>query len=119
MDKVNLVPKIDIPDRLYFPIGEVSELCHIKPHVLRKWGKIFSCVNPKIRRGGRRFYSQSDILWIFYIRTLIFDQGLSEAQVRKELSLKPFSRTQTYRDFVLKLVDEIDELLKEIENIGA
>ena len=64
-----------IPEKRYFTIGEVSELCHVKPHVLRYWEQEFAELKPSKRRGNRRYYQNKDILLIRQIRSLLYEQG--------------------------------------------
>ena len=62
-----------IPAKRYFTIGEVSELCGVKPHVLRYWEQEFPALNPVKRRGNRRYYQRHDVLMIRQIRGLLYD----------------------------------------------
>ena len=64
-----------IPAKRYFTIGEVSELCGVKPHVLRYWEQEFTQLKPVKRRGNRRYYQREDVLTIRQIRGLLYDQG--------------------------------------------
>ena len=66
-----------IPGKRYFTIGEVSELCAVKPHVLRYWEQEFPQLNPVKRRGNRRYYQRQDVLMIRPIRALLYDQGFT------------------------------------------
>ncbi|EPN65437.1 transcriptional regulator [Pseudomonas syringae pv. actinidiae ICMP 19096] len=66
-----------IPGKRYFTIGEVSELCAVKPHVLRYWEQEFPQLNPVKRRGNRRYYQRLDVLMIRQIRGLLYDQGFT------------------------------------------
>ena len=66
-----------IPAKRYFTIGEVSELCAVKPHVLRYWEQEFPALNPVKRRGNRRYYQRHDVLMIRQIRALLYDQGFT------------------------------------------
>src|SRR5262245_37115697 len=65
----------EIPEKLYFTIGEVAVLCHLKPHVLRYWEQEFSALNPTKRRGNRRYYQREEVLLVRRIRALLYDQG--------------------------------------------
>jgi DNA-binding transcriptional MerR regulator len=73
--KVSDLPPI--PDKLYFTIGEVSELCAVKPHVLRYWEQEFKQLTPLTRRGKRRYYQQKDIKLIRKIRALLYEEGFT------------------------------------------
>ena len=66
-----------IPAKRYFTIGEVSDLCAVKPHVLRYWEQEFPALNPVKRRGNRRYYQRHDVLMIRQIRALLYDQGFT------------------------------------------
>ncbi len=75
-----------IPGKRYFTIGEVSELCGVKPHVLRYWEQEFEQLNPVKRRGNRRYYQRHDVLMIRQIRNLLYDQGFTISGARLQLS---------------------------------
>ena len=75
-----------IPGKRYFTIGEVSELCAVKPHVLRYWEQEFPQLNPVKRRGNRRYYQRQDVLMIRQIRALLYDQGFTIGGARLRLS---------------------------------
>src|ERR1700676_5677328 len=66
-----------IPGKRYFTIGEVSDLCGVKPHVLRYWEQEFPQLKPVKRRGNRRYYQRQDVLVIRQIRGLLYDQGFT------------------------------------------
>ncbi|PCI65190.1 MAG: MerR family transcriptional regulator [Gammaproteobacteria bacterium] len=74
-----------IPDKRYFTIGEVSELCLVKPHVLRYWEQEFPQLSPVKRRGNRRYYQREDVLVIREIRELLYDQGFTIGGARLQL----------------------------------
>ncbi|MDZ4813684.1 MAG: MerR family transcriptional regulator [Pseudomonadota bacterium] len=74
-----------IPAKRYFTIGEVSELCAVKPHVLRYWEQEFTNLNPVKRRGNRRYYQRHDVLMIRQIRSLLYDQGFTIGGARQRL----------------------------------
>ena len=74
-----------IPDKRYFTIGEVSELCAVKPHVLRYWEQEFSLLRPSKRKGSRRYYQRRDILVIRKIRELLYDKGFTISGARQQL----------------------------------
>ena len=69
----------------YFTIGEVSDLCAVKPHVLRYWEQEFPQLNPVKRRGNRRYYQRQDVLMIRQIRALLYDQGFTIGGARQRL----------------------------------
>lgn len=73
-DSITLPP---IPAKRYFTIGEVSELCGVKPHVLRYWEQEFTQLRPVKRRGNRRYYQHHEVLLIRRIRELLYEQGFT------------------------------------------
>ncbi len=75
-----------IPGKRYFTIGEVSELCAVKPHVLRYWEQEFPQLKPVKRRGNRRYYQRQDVLTIRQIRSLLYDQGFTIGGARQQMS---------------------------------
>ncbi len=75
-----------IPGKRYFTIGEVSELCGVKPHVLRYWEQEFSQLKPVKRRGNRRYYQRQDVILIRQIRSLLYDHGYTIGGARQKLS---------------------------------
>lgn len=75
-----------IPAKRYFTIGEVSELCGVKPHVLRYWEQEFTQLNPVKRRGNRRYYQHHEVLLIRKIRELLYDQGFTISGARNRLA---------------------------------
>ncbi len=75
-----------IPSKRYFTIGEVSELCGVKAHVLRYWEQEFSQLRPMKRRGNRRYYQHHEVLLIRRIRELLYDQGFTIHGARTRLA---------------------------------
>ena len=73
-----------IPAKRYFAIGEVSELCAVKPHVLRYWEREFKQLHPVKRRGNRRYYQPRDVIMVRRIRELLYDQGFTIEQPRTD-----------------------------------
>ena len=74
-----------IPAKRYFTIGEVSDLCGVKPHVLRYWEQEFTQLKPVKRRGNRRYYQHHEVLLIRRIRDLLYDQGFTISGARNRL----------------------------------
>lgn len=74
-----------IPNKRYFSIGEVGELCNVKPHVLRYWEQEFEQLSPMKRRGNRRYYQREDVLMIRQIRSLLYEQGYTISGARLQL----------------------------------
>ena len=75
-----------IPAKRYFTIGEVSELCGVKPYVLRYWEQEFTQLKPMKRRGNRRYYQHHEVLLIRRIRDLLYDQGFTISGARNQLT---------------------------------
>src|SRR6478735_8533600 len=78
-----------IPAKRYFTIGEVSDLCAVKPHVLRYWEQEFSQLKPVKRRGNRRYYQHHEVLLIRRIRDLLYEQGFTISGARHRLETEP------------------------------
>lgn len=103
-----------IPDKKYFSISEVSNLCRVKSHTLRFWEKEFDQLKPKTKKGSRRAYREEDIKIVRYIRTLLYDEGLTISGAKKRLSLKDIQRTSSSHE---SLIDDLETILKEIKHI--
>ena len=84
-----------IPAKRYFTIGEVSELCGVKPYVLRYWEQEFTQLKPMKRRGNRRYYQHHEVLLIRRIRDLLYDQGFTISGARNRLSEGAASARET------------------------
>lgn len=85
---IDSAPKIQlppIPAKRYFTIGEVSDLCGVKPHVLRYWEQEFTQLKPVKRRGNRRYYQHHEVLLIRKIRELLYEQGFTISGARNRL----------------------------------
>ncbi|THF65758.1 MerR family transcriptional regulator [Pseudothauera nasutitermitis] len=78
-------PLPPIPAKRYFTIGEVSELCAVKPHVLRYWEQEFTQLKPVKRRGNRRYYQHHEVLLVRRIRQLLYDEGFTISGARNRL----------------------------------
>ncbi len=76
----------EIPEKRYFTIGEVSDLCGVKPHVLRYWEQEFRSLKPVKRRGNRRYYQRHEVILIRQIRSLLYEQGYTIGGARQKLS---------------------------------
>ena len=87
-----------IPAKRYFTIGEVSDLCAVKPHVLRYWEQEFAQLKPVKRRGNRRYYQHHEVLLIRRIRDLLYEQGFTingaRHRLENEAESAPIARTQ-------------------------
>ena len=85
INKQELIVLPPIPAKRYFTIGEVSDLCGVKPHVLRYWEQEFTQLKPVKRRGNRRYYQHHEVLLIRKIRELLYEQGFTISGARNRL----------------------------------
>ena len=102
----------EIPGKRYFTIGEVSELCAVKPHVLRYWEQEFPQLKPVKRRGNRRYYQRDDVLTIRQIRSLLYDQGYTIGGARQRMTEEGSEGTHT-----VEMEAVIKETIKELEDL--
>ena len=102
-----------IPGKRYFTIGEVSELCGVKPHVLRYWEQEFPQLKPVKRRGNRRYYQRQDVIVIRQIRGLLYEQGFTIGGARNRLEGEEAREdvTQT-QQLARQMRLELEELIK-------
>ncbi|MGQ9660647.1 MAG: MerR family transcriptional regulator [Thermochromatium sp.] len=102
-----------IPGKRYFTIGEVSELCNVKPHVLRYWEQEFPQLKPVKRRGNRRYYQRHDVLMVRQIRNLLYDQGFTIAGARQQLSGEAAKQDLSQAQQILRQIRlELEEILQ-------
>ena len=102
-----------IPGKRYFTIGEVSELCGVKPHVLRYWEQEFPQLKPVKRRGNRRYYQRHDVIMIRQIRSLLYEQGFTIGGARQQLSGDGAKGDVTQTQQIIKqLQSELEEVLQ-------
>ena len=97
-----------IPAKRYFTIGEVGELCGVKPHVLRYWEQEFTQLRPVKRRGNRRYYQRHEVMMIRRIRGLLYDQGFTISGARNKLMELTQSERQLMRSGAF-----LDEMLED------
>src|SRR5471032_253288 len=100
-----------IPGKRYFTIGEVSDLCGVKPHVLRYWEQEFPQLKPVKRRGNRRYYQRQDVLVIRQIRSLLYEEGFTIGGARNKLD------GSEARDDVSQSQQIIRQLRVELEDV--
>ncbi len=101
-----------IPGKRYFTIGEVSELCGVKPHVLRYWEQEFPHLNPVKRRGNRRYYQRQDVMLVRQIRGLLYEEGFTIGGARQKLSGTEMKNDNSRsRQLVRELRKELEEVL--------
>lgn len=101
-----------IPGKRYFTIGEVSELCGVKAHVLRYWEQEFDDLSPVKRRGNRRYYQREDVLMIRQIRGLLYDQGYTIGGAKQKLVNDDSNEGSTDNGLLIKqMISELEEVL--------
>ena len=101
-----------IPPKRYFTIGEVGELCVVKPHVLRYWEAEFPQLKPVKRRGNRRYYQRQDVILIRQIKSLLYEQGYTIGGARQKMTESPEDVTNSSINS-----SEIKTLIKELEEV--
>ncbi len=102
-----------IPGKRYFTIGEVSDLCAVKPHVLRYWEQEFPQLKPVKRRGNRRYYQRQDVLIIRQIRSLLYDDGFTIGGARQKLTGEEARTDLTQSQQIIRqLRVELEEVLR-------
>ena len=102
-----------IPGKRYFTIGEVSDLCAVKPHVLRYWEQEFPQLKPVKRRGNRRYYQRQDVIIIRQIRSLLYDDGFTIGGARQKLTGEEAKIDHSQSQQVIKQMrQELEEVLK-------
>jgi DNA-binding transcriptional MerR regulator len=107
----NVLPAI--PGKRYFTIGEVSELCGVKPHVLRYWEQEFPQLKPVKRRGNRRYYQRHDVIMIRQIRSLLYEEGFTIGGARQRLSGEEAKEDVSQSQQIIKqLRTELEDVLK-------
>ncbi len=101
-----------IPGKRYFTIGEVSELCGVKPHVLRYWEQEFAQLKPVKRRGNRRYYQRHDVVLIREIRGLLYEEGftIGGARQRLENEAKPGEKTVNKKQVIQEIITELEDI---------
>lgn len=102
-----------IPGKRYFTIGEVSELCGVKPHVLRYWEQEFPQLKPVKRRGNRRYYQRHDVITIRQIRSLLYEHGFTIGGARQKLTDgDAIEDVGQSKQIIRQMVSELEELLE-------
>ena len=106
-----------IPGKRYFTIGEVSELCAVKPHVLRYWEQEFPNLKPVKRRGNRRYYQREDVILIRQIRSLLYDQGYTIGGARQRMSGDGSEEDDgsQYKQMIRQMINELEEVLQALQ----
>ncbi len=105
-----------IPAKRYFTIGEVSDLCGVKPHVLRYWEQEFPQLKPLKRRGNRRYYQRHDVIMIRQIRSLLYEQGFTIGGARQRLSGNEAQTDVSHsQDLIQQMRRELEEVLETLK----
>lgn len=106
-----------IPGKRYFSIGEVSDLCAVKPHVLRYWEQEFPQLKPIKRRGNRRYYQRQDVLLIRQIRALLYEKGFTIGGARQHIGGDvDLSDTSKYKQLIQQTITELESVIKELKS---
>ncbi len=106
-----------IPGKRYFTIGEVSDLCAVKPHVLRYWEQEFPQLKPVKRRGNRRYYQRHDVVLIRQIRSLLYVEGFTISGARNKLALdNPPPRDVNRQQAIKTLIKGLEDVLGVLKN---
>jgi DNA-binding transcriptional MerR regulator len=112
-----------IPDKLYFTIGEVANLCDLRPHVLRYWEQEFPQLSPSKRRGNRRYYQRKDVVLIRSIKDLLYSQGYTIEGARQQLSADDDGKkggsvikVQKHHEAVHKAVVGLQDVVRDLES---
>lgn len=111
-----------IPAKRYFTIGEVSELCGVKPHVLRYWEQEFTQLKPVKRRGNRRYYQHHEVLLIRRIRELLYQDGFTISGARNRLGESAIQQQEDeleagrYRELIAEVRAELNDVLAELRS---
>ena len=111
-----------IPAKRYFTIGEVSDLCGVKPYVLRYWEQEFTQLKPMKRRGNRRYYQHHEVLLIRRIRDLLYEQGFTISGARNRLTEAGSGRGQPQPELNGSAPDDaldLDDMIEALEAEGA
>jgi len=105
-----------IPPKRYFTIGEVGELCAVKPHVLRYWEAEFPQLKPVKRRGNRRYYQRQDVVLIRQIKSLLYEQGYTIGGARQKMSDNPeeVAKSSVNSSEVKSLIRDVEEVIAKL-----
>ena len=102
-----------IPGKRYFTIGEVSDLCGVKPHVLRYWEQEFPQLKPVKRRGNRRYYQRQDVIIIRQIRSLLYEEGFTIGGARQRLTGEEAREDVSQSQQIIRQMrTELEDILK-------
>jgi len=109
----------DLPDKLFFAIREVSEICNVEPHVLRYWETEFHHIKPVKKSGNRRFYRQRDIYSILQIKHLLYDLNFTIKGAKKRLQqgdMEQLVEQDSSQDTLRKIRQELDSIYRLLDS---
>ena len=108
-------PEVHIPNKRYFTIGEVSNICGLKTHVLRYWEQEFSELEPIKRKGNRRYYQQKDLILVLQIKDLLQNQGFTIDGAKIKISSKDIDETRQDNELILQIKKDLQNLLDDLK----
>lgn len=109
-----------IPDKLYFTIGEVAQLCVLKPHVLRYWEQEFPQLAPSKRRGNRRYYQRKDVVLVRQIQELLYQKGYTIEGARAQLTGEEstaMQKVQNSQAILHSAMMQLENIIEELEEV--
>ncbi len=108
-------PEVHIPNKRYFTIGEVSNICGLKTHVLRYWEQEFSELEPIKRKGNRRYYQQKDLILVLQIKDLLQNQGFTIDGAKIKISSKNIDEARQDNKLILQIKKDLQNLLDNLK----
>ena len=109
-----MVKEFQIPEKKYFSISEVAELCDLKTHTLRFWEKEFKELSPVTRKGNRRYYQREDIVLVMKIKSLLHSDGMTVSGAKKSLNLNTADLKGSNLDSQ-EILQDLEDILQELK----
>ncbi|GAB6033868.1 MerR family transcriptional regulator [Galenea microaerophila] len=106
---------LNLPEKKYFTIGEVSQLCELKPHVLRYWEQVFTQLEPS-KRQGRRYYQRKDVELVLEIKSLLYEQGFTISGAKTQLSKKNSEQNPLEAEGCVQKLLQMRQELKQFQS---